>query len=141
VVERLVYDSLVIKSSFVNQDEKETGERRKLNFGHTIGHALEKTLGISHGTAVSIGMVMAADLSRTKGLLSSGDDARLNALLTRLGLPTQMDFDPAAVIEAIGKDKKRESDLIKFVLLEGLGKAVIADISLDEVAQWVRQYT
>ncbi len=141
VMKKLVHGSVVIKSNVVNQDERESGQRRKLNFGHTIGHALEKTLGISHGTAVSIGMVMAADLSKTKGLLSSEDAARLNALLTRLELPTRIDFDPAAVIEAIGKDKKRESDLIKFVLLEGLGNAVIADVSLDEVAQWVRQYT
>ena len=140
VMHKLVYGSVVIKSTVVNNDEREAGERRKLNFGHTIGHALEKTLGISHGAAVSIGMAMAADLSKTRGLLPSLDAARLGALLTRLGLPTRIDFDPAAVIEALGKDKKRESDLIKFVLLEGLGNAVITDISLDELAKWVRQY-
>lgn len=137
---KLVYRSVAIKSNVVNQDEREAGQRRKLNFGHTIGHALQKTLGISHGNAVSIGMVMAADLSKTKGLLSSEDAARLNALLTRLGLPTRIDFDPATVIEALGKDKKRESDLIKFILLKGLGNSVVTDITLDELAQWVRQY-
>lgn len=140
VMHKLVYGSVVIKSNVVNNDEREAGERRKLNFGHTIGHALEKTLGISHGAAVSIGMAMAADLSKTRRLLPSEDTARLGALLTRLGLPTRIDFDPAAVIEALGKDKKRESDLIKFVLLEGLGNSVITDITLDELAHWVRQY-
>jgi 3-dehydroquinate synthase len=140
VMHKLVYGSVVIKSNVVNQDEREAGQRRKLNFGHTIGHALEKTLGISHGAAVSIGMAMAADLSKTRGLLPSQDAARLVALLTRLGLPTRINFDPAAVIEALGKDKKRERALIKFVLLEGVGHCVIADVALDELAQWVRQY-
>jgi 3-dehydroquinate synthase len=140
VMHKLVYGSVVIKSNVVNQDEREAGERRKLNFGHTIGHTLEKTLGISHGAAVSIGMVMAADLSTKKGLLPQEDAARLGGLLKRLGLPTQIDFDPAAVIDALGKDKKRESDLIKFVLLEGLGNSVIVDIALDDLNQWVRQY-
>jgi 3-dehydroquinate synthase len=86
-------------------------------------------------------MVMAAELSKSRGLLPSEDAARLGALLTRLGLPTRIDFDPAAVIEAIGKDKKRERALIKFVLLEGLGNSAIADITLEELAQWIRQYT
>jgi 3-dehydroquinate synthase len=141
VMHKLVYGSVVIKSNVVNQDEREAGERKKLNFGHTIGHALEKTLGISHGAAVSIGMAMAADLSKTRGLLPSEDAARLGALLTRLGLPTRIDFDPAAVIEALGKDKKRERALIKFILLKGIGNSIIEEISLEELAQWIRQYT
>jgi 3-dehydroquinate synthase len=140
VMRQLVYGSVVIKANVVNQDEREAGIRRILNFGHTMGHALEKTLKISHGTAVSIGMAMAAGLSQARGLLPSQEAQRLKALLTRLGLPTRIEFDPAAVIEALGKDKKRESDRIKFVLLEGLGKSVIEEISLDELAQWVRQH-
>ena len=70
VMHKLVYDSVVIKADVVNRDERESGERRKLNFGHTVGHALEKTLGISHGAAVSVGMVFAAELSKQKGLLT-----------------------------------------------------------------------
>jgi 3-dehydroquinate synthase len=140
IMRTLVYGSVVIKADVVNQDEREAGVRRKLNFGHTIGHALEKTLGISHGAAVSIGMVMAADLSREKGLLPEKDAQRLNALLSRLGLPTQIAFDPAKVTEALGKDKKRESDRIKFVLLQGLGQSVITDIPLEELYHWVSRY-
>ena len=140
VMHKLVYGSVVIKADVVNQDEREAGERRKLNFGHTIGHTLEKTLGISHGAAVSVGMVMAADLSRINGLLSQDAATRLTALLSRLGLPTQIAFDPSAVIDALGKDKKRENDVIKFVLLEGLGRSTIVDISLSDLNQWVQQY-
>ena len=137
VMHELVYGSVIIKSNIVNQDEREAGERRKLNFGHTIGHAVEKSMGISHGAAVSIGMVMAAGLSKEKGLLKKEEMDRLINLLERLGLPTRIDFDPVAVIEALGKDKKRESDQIKFVLLDGLGKAVIEDISMDDLKRWV----
>ena len=127
----------ILGTNIVNQDEREAGERRKLNFGHTIGHAVEKSMGISHGAAVSIGMVLAAELSKEKGLLKNVELERLKKLLERLGLPTRIDFVPAAVIEALGKDKKRESDQIKFVLLDGLGKSVIEDISMAELKQWV----
>jgi len=137
VMHKLVYDSVKIKSDVVNQDEREAGERRKLNFGHTIGHALEKTLGISHGAAVSVGMAMAAGLSRQKGWLSGQDHQRIQHLLSRLNLPMQIEFDPGAVFEALGKDKKREQDKIKFVLLQSIGQAVIRDISLGELGRWI----
>ncbi|MEJ2158184.1 MAG: 3-dehydroquinate synthase [Desulfobacteraceae bacterium] len=137
VMHKLVYDSVVIKAAVVNEDERETGVRRKLNFGHTIGHALEKTLGISHGAAVSAGMVLAANLSMEKGLLSEEEVNRITTLLDRLNLPTRVDFDPQAVIDALGKDKKRESDSIKFVLLEDIGRSIIEDIALDELAKWI----
>ena len=138
VMHKLVYDSVKIKADVVNRDERESGVRRKLNFGHTIGHALEKTLGISHGEAVSAGMVLAADLSRQKGLLSEEEVLRITTLLDRLNLPTQIDFDRQTVIEALGKDKKRESDHIKFVLLDGIGRSVIEDISLSELERWIK---
>ncbi len=138
VMHKLVYDSVAIKAAVVNEDEKEAGVRRKLNFGHTIGHALEKTLGISHGEAVSAGMVLAAKLSMEKGLLSEEEVTRITALLDRLNLPTRIDFDRQAVIDALGKDKKRESDHIKFVLLDGIGKSVIEDISLRALGRWIK---
>lgn len=137
VMHKLIYDSVVIKSDVVNQDEREAGERRKLNFGHTIGHALEKTLGICHGTAVSVGMVMAAGLSQQKGLLSDRAVQRIKSLLSRLNLPIRIDFDPRAVFEALGKDKKREGGSIKFVLLESIGQATVRDISIEELGRWL----
>ncbi len=139
VMHKLVYDSVVIKADVVNQDEREAGERRKLNFGHTIGHALEKTIGISHGTAVSVGSVMAAQLSHQRGLLSKEEVERIKTLITRLNLPTSIDFDYSAVFDALGKDKKRESERIKFVLLEKIGQAVVKDISIEELGRWLMQ--
>lgn len=137
VMHKLVYGSAAIKAEVVTQDECEAGERKKLNFGHTMGHALEKTMGISHGAAVAVGMMMAAQLSLQKGMLSSAEVQRIDALLNRLNLPTRIDFNGQQVMDALAKDKKRESDLIKFVLLEKIGKAVIQDITIEELNQWI----
>jgi len=135
VIENLVYQSLVIKSAIVNRDEKETGERRKLNFGHTFGHAVEKVTGVTHGQAVSIGMVLAARLSRRRGLITAQEEQRLQNLLAQLRLPRQKTFDREAVLEALGKDKKRERESVHFILLNGLGKAVVTDIALSELRE------
>lgn len=137
VMMRLVRRSVEIKAAVVNRDEKETGERRKLNFGHTLGHAIEKTLGIGHGLAVGAGMVLAAEFSRDKGLLDNAQVERLKQLLRRLNLPVRTDMDPHTVFEALKKDKKREDAKIHMVLLEALGQAVVQSVTLDELGRWL----
>ena len=132
-VERMVSDSVAIKSAIVNQDEKEGGLRRLLNFGHTFGHAIEHINRISHGEAVSIGMVIAVDISVRKGLLSVSDADRIKQLLNRLNLPVRCGIDPARMIDAVRKDKKRESDAVHFILLRGIGEAVVHHIPLAEL--------
>lgn len=129
----IIYQSVVIKADIVNRDEREKGERRKLNFGHTLGHAVEKTAGLRHGEAVSVGMAAAAELSVAQNLLQRTEADRLEDLLTRFALPTAFDMDVAAVIDALGRDKKREADHIHFVLLAGLGCAVVKPIGLSEL--------
>ncbi len=133
----LVRESVRIKAAVVNQDEREAGERRKLNFGHTLGHAFEKTLGISHGEAVSAGMVIAAELSVRKGLLEENTLHRLKTLLERLKLPVTLSYDRQAVFQALKKDKKREKEHMHFVLLDALGKAVVESIQLNELEGWL----
>jgi 3-dehydroquinate synthase len=139
VIERLVTDSVAIKSAVVNQDEKESGQRRILNFGHTFGHALEHLLHLSHGEAVSIGMVMAAEISVNRGLMSAADAARIRRLLKSLALPTCAEADPDHLIAALRKDKKRESDRLHYVLLCGIGKAVVEAVPLGELKRHLRQ--
>ncbi len=139
-IERLIFDSVVIKSTIVNRDEKEAGERRKLNFGHTFGHAIEKTTGVPHGQAVSLGMVLAASLSVKRGLLSKAESQRLVTLLNCLNLPTTMDVDKEKALDALKKDKKRKGTDIHFVLLDGIGKAVIETISIDELSRVVNEW-
>ena len=135
VIEKLVYESLVIKSAIVNADETERGERRKLNFGHTFGHAIEKATGVSHGEAVSAGMVMASAISVEKGLLKKAEHQRLKTLLQKIGLPTGLHVNMEAVLDALGKDKKRAGETVHFVLLNGIGKAIVAEIFLNELRE------
>ena len=133
VVERLVEDSVRIKSSIVNRDEREKGERRLLNYGHTFGHALEKVTGVSHGEAVSVGLVMAAAISEQKGYLAREDRKRIEKLLSDLGLPLQLSCPEEKLWEALRKDKKREGDRVHFVLLKKLGRAVVEEMSFEEL--------
>jgi 3-dehydroquinate synthase len=133
VIERLVYDSIKIKSTIVNRDEKEKGERRKLNFGHTIGHAIEKTIGLSHGEAISAGMVAAAAIAVNRKLLSSEDATRIKQLLKNLRLPNKIPTAKERLFEALKKDKKREGDAIHFVLPNGIGNAIVKHIAIKEI--------
>ena len=122
-----------IKSTIVNKDEKEKGERRKLNFGHTIGHAIEKTIGIPHGEAISVGMVVATAIAVKRNLLPSEDATRIKQLLKNLGLPTEIPTDSERLFDALKKDKKREGDNIHFVLPDGIGNAIVKQISIKEI--------
>lgn len=132
-LQRFVYDSAVIKSKIVNQDAREKGERRKLNFGHTFGHAVEKVSKIPHGMAVSIGMVAAAELSVRKGLLQRTEADRLIALLRSLGMPIKLDIDKEAALGALKRDKKREGDILNFVLLTSIGNATVEEIHINDL--------
>ena len=133
VIEKLVLASVRIKSSIVNRDETEKGERRLLNFGHTFGHAIEKVTGVAHGEAVSMGMVIASALSVKRGLLSAEEDQRLRVMLKNLKLPTRLEARPQKIFDAIGKDKKRAGSRIHFVLLNGIGHARVDQITLEEL--------
>jgi len=122
-----------IKAAVVAEDERETGVRALLNFGHTFGHAIESGLGYGkwlHGEAVAAGMVMAADLSRRMDLIAQAEAERIIALLKRARLPTAPpDIAPARLLELMGVDKKAEGGKLRFVLLEGIGAASIrADV-------------
>ena len=117
----------------MSRDEKEQGERKKLNFGHTFGHAIEKTTSVPHGVAVSLGMAVAAQLSVKKGRLPAADAQRIKALLENLQLPVKLDIDRRKVFDALKKDKKREGGRIHFVLLKRIGRAVVEPIPLEEL--------
>ena len=134
-IEKLVLRSVEIKSAIVNRDETEQGERRLLNFGHTFGHAIEKVSGVSHGEAVSMGMVMASALSVKKGRLSTQEDRRLHQLLKRLQLPDDFAASPPKILDAITKDKKRARERIHFILLAGMGNAVVEPIAIEELEE------
>lgn len=133
MIEKLVYDSIAIKSSIVNRDEKEKGERRKLNFGHTFGHPFEKTARLSHGEAVSVGMAFASELSRRKNYLGGEEVKRIRRLLKAFRLPVEIPMDREEVFDALRRDKKRDGDHVHFVLLKEIGKAFVEPIPLAEL--------
>jgi 3-dehydroquinate synthase len=140
MMDKLIFDSVVIKSDIVNRDETEQGERRKLNFGHTFGHAIEKITDFNHGEAVSIGMVMACDMAVQKGLVPAEAAHRLKRLLQRFKLPTTVKVNPDRVIDAIQKDKKRTGDNVHFVFLNSIGKAVVNETSIDSLRDHARTW-
>jgi len=134
---KIIEESVKIKADIVSADPLEAGERRKLNFGHTLGHAIEKTLHLPHGEAVSIGMVAAARISEARGTLSLYDTRRIESLLQNFRLPCKLPADSEPLIEAIKKDKKRTGEEIDFVLLAGIGKAEVIKISYKELGEYI----
>ncbi len=125
--------SCEIKAEVVGQDERESGLRAILNFGHTFGHAIEAGMGYGvwlHGEGVAAGMVMAAELSRRLGLVDEAFTQRLTRLIARAGLPTRgpvLDAQDNAgrYLELMRVDKKAEGGEIRFVLIDGPGKAIM----------------
>jgi 3-dehydroquinate synthase len=128
-----------IKAAVVEQDERESGPRRTLNFGHTIGHALEAVTNFRrfrHGEAVACGMLAAARLSTARGVMPVEDEARLKDLIQRMGaLPDVADLRAVDVLEAIGHDKKTVGGRLHFVLCAGIGRTdIVTDIAPAELS-------
>ena len=119
-----------LKADVVAEDEREGGKRRILNFGHTIGHALETNFGfdtLRHGEAIAYGMLAAGKLSIEDGRMKNEDFELLEEIIGKLPLPVLPEFDPNDILQIMQRDKKVRGGKIHFVLLEKLGKAVIVD--------------
>jgi 3-dehydroquinate synthetase len=119
----VIEDAIRVKISVVEADPLEQDVRAYLNLGHTVGHALEKCsdYGIAHGAAVAIGLCVVAELSSAMGFSGPDLPARIERLLTAIGLPTRHDFDSADLIAAMRMDKKSVSGTPKFVLIRDIG--------------------
>jgi len=127
----LIRRNALLKTKVVQQDEFEKGDRKLLNFGHTLGHALENQYGLPHGQAVSIGMAYASSLSQK--FIGFKNANKIVSLLGQYGLPTFVEFDKDKVINVLKMDKKKTRDSISFILLEEIGKAFIKEISIKEL--------
>jgi 3-dehydroquinate synthase len=136
-LEEAIAESCRIKAAVVAADERESGLRAILNFGHTVGHALEALTGYGtyrHGEAIAVGMACAAGLSVAVNGAPQADAERVTALLERAGLPITFGGpSTAALIEQIGRDKKVQEQKLRMVLMDHLGKASIA-ANVDEQA-------
>ena len=135
VLNSMIYQSLCIKRGVVERDPKEKGERALLNFGHTIGHAVEKlnNFTLLHGECVSVGMVAAAELSVMRGVLSREEADEVLALLKSLGMLTKVSqLEKESFLAVCHRDKKADGAKIKFILLKGIGQAYIDSEVPDE---------
>ncbi len=139
LVAELIERNVDIKASVVSADEFETGDRKLLNFGHTIGHAIENLHHIPHGHAVSIGMVAACNLSEQLGHLHFEEAARIVRLLARYHLPVDVDTDHARVFEVLKMDKKRKDDAMQFIILNKIGSASVVSIPLTELEKHFKE--
>ncbi|MCB9013230.1 MAG: 3-dehydroquinate synthase [Bacteroidales bacterium] len=131
VLEYMISRSVKNKIEVVQADERELGERKTLNFGHTFAHGFEKLYKIPHGEAVSLGMVLAAKLSVKLGLLEAEKAERIEKLLIRCSLPVSFKWEVEVLAEAMKKDKKRSGGSISFILLKDIGKAVIHKLEVQ----------
>lgn len=128
---RLIRRNVTIKSTVVEKDEFEHGERRLLNFGHTLGHAIENLYGLSHGQAISIGMVAACMISEQ--FTPFKDTDRVISTLKKYGLPTLAEFDTKEVMNVLRKDKKKVKDTMNYVLLNKIGVGIVKPIPVNEL--------
>jgi len=125
-LERVVRRSVEIKAAVVAQDEREAGQRAILNFGHTVGHAIEATskYEVLHGEAVAMGMVYEAQLAESLGIAAAGTAQRITGLLERFHLPVERPEGTRVddLIEAMRSDKKARAGVIRFALPQSIGK-------------------
>ncbi len=131
ILEKVVARCGAIKASIVQQDERDSGKRLILNYGHTLGHALEAASGYQwrHGEAVALGMLFAARMSVKSGLLAQDDLQRLHGLMSALCLPTHIErkIDAQTVMRFMNSDKKSRDGKIRFVLPTGIGSGMVSD--------------
>jgi len=132
-----IFASCNIKKNIVEEDEKDNGIRQLLNFGHTIGHAIERVLNysvLSHGEAVSIGMVYITKLTESIGFTEKGEAEKIINVLKKYKLPTQWpDINISDVIKAISLDKKNRSGKITIACIERIGQGRLIEMDLNEL--------
>ncbi len=131
-IEQIIVKALAVKKSVVEQDEKENGLRQILNFGHTIGHAIESAgelAGMLHGEAIGIGMLQVTEDAALR--------ERLAAVLRKLNLPTSHEYPAEQLMEIISHDKKQSGNKINLILVKTPGKAEIVKMPLEAVKKYL----
>jgi 3-dehydroquinate synthase len=135
LLSKLIQRNVLLKSKVVANDEFEHGERKLLNFGHTIAHAIENLYQIPHGHAVSIGMGVACKIGEQVNGFSEA--SRITNLLKKYGLPPQFEFDKEQTLKLLKVDKKKDKDSINYILLHKIGKPYIKSLSFAEIENYI----
>ncbi len=139
-IEQIVAQCVAYKARVVEQDETETGLRKTLNLGHTLGHAVEKCSDyqIPHGHAVAIGLATIARAAEKRGWVDEPVSARITAALTRNGLPTTTEYSPEALAQAALSDKKRAGGQITLVVPRAIGVCYLKELPIDQLVDVFR---
>jgi len=135
----LIEQNVSIKTAVVVSDEFEQGDRKLLNFGHTIGHAIENLHHLLHGHAISIGMVAACNLSEKINGFHFEEAIRIVKLLAKYHLPVDVETEHEKIFEVLKMDKKRSNNQMNFILLNKIGEAVIKPIELEKLHQYLKE--
>lgn len=133
----LIIKSLEIKRDIVERDERESGDRMLLNFGHTVGHAIEKLYNykVSHGECVINGMYYAVNLSNKFGFLSNEDTKKALEFLALSGVQQKSDFSKEEILSVMKSDKKASGEFVNFVFTSGFAKGVIKKVKLTDISE------
>lgn len=134
-IEKIIHNCCYIKKCVVENDERDTGERMLLNFGHTLGHAIEAYYDFkkfSHGEAVAIGMYEISKISESKGMTESGTAESIKEVLIQYGLPYEVEINEKSVIlDTISLDKKNIDNVLKVVILKAIGESFLEKTSVE----------
>ncbi len=136
----LITRSVKFKAAVVSEDEKETGLRRVLNFGHTYGHAIEMQVSVKHGFAVASGMELATEFSFEKELLPASEKEKIISLLNKFGLIVNHKIPDDQIEQLILHDKKKSGTDINFVFIEAIGKAAVIKVKVGEVIDFYKRF-
>jgi len=142
---RLIARCIALKASIIEEDEREQGRRAILNYGHTVGHALENVAGYGqwlHGEAVSLGMVIAAAIAQQAGMIAEADVTRQRQLLAALGLPVSYDgpVQTRAILAATQVDKKVAGKQVRWVMPQSIGKVIVSTMPDDLVERVISTF-
>ena len=129
----VVYRAIKVKADIVERDEREHGDRRKLNLGHTLAHAIEKSSSkMNHGEAVAVGLSLISEAAARRGLLSAADKERICSLLQRTGFDLTPPVAMRVLLKAVSKDKKSEGDVLNVVFPTAIGACEVVPMPLEE---------
>lgn len=135
LLSRIIFESVKIKANIVEQDEREAGERRKLNLGHTFAHAIEKNSSVmNHGEAVGVGMIIVSEMAHRMGMLQSSDNDRIRRVIAGYGFELVSPVPMAKMLKSIVHDKKAHGANIAVVLPVSIGSCQVKVMTVDEIA-------
>lgn len=135
----LIRQNVEIKYNVVVNDEHETGDRKLLNFGHTIGHAIENASKLSHGNAISIGMAAACRISEKINKFDAEESNKVIKLLQKYGLSVYFDFDKQKTWDILQHDKKKAGTNMNFIVLDKIGKASVQPIAMEQLHETFKE--